>query len=66
MKLDAKCSCGAEFHGHDERGRFIHMGGKPDEQGRIYVMQRDFDNWLDKHNNCARDSRLSALTGDKP
>ena len=50
MLIKLKCCCGATFD--VEGGTYINRGGKPDNQGRMFVVQVMADEWLDRHRNC--------------
>lgn len=53
MKLNATCPCGATFSYEcaDGKDTFINGGGKPDEQGRVFAVQLQFDRWHEAHKN---------------
>ena len=65
MRIQFKCSCGAEAEFYDERSvrgepalRYADL--KPDEQGRIYHVEVVADRWLADHAKCREAMREDA------
>jgi hypothetical protein len=52
MEINLKCRCGSSFSIEDQRQIFINPGGLRDEKGRMFVVQVQADEWLDRHQNC--------------
>jgi hypothetical protein len=51
--ITIKCCCGTEAIFRDDRQNYIHGGGKPDKEGRVFQLELLVDKFLDKHNTCA-------------
>lgn len=47
MKMKAACPCGATLEG--ESSHYINGGGAPDSQGRVFLIQVNFDKWHELH-----------------
>lgn len=63
MKIREKCSCGAEFEAGDSRGKYINDGGKPDENGDIYVIERHLREFRAVHFPCSKGEERKATDG---
>lgn len=50
MEIRMECGCGASFH--SVAGSYMNLGGKPDEKGRVFVVQVQADRWLEDHKRC--------------
>jgi hypothetical protein len=61
-RIELKCCCGASIVLVDERGAYLHPGGTVDGKGRMFVIQQQADNWLDRHDKC---SGAASVTADK-
>lgn len=51
-RIELKCSCGAGMVLEDSRGIYIRADYKPDEKGRLFVVDFQADAWLDRHQAC--------------
>jgi hypothetical protein len=52
MTIKLKCKCGAEIEMNDSY--FINGGGKPDEHGRVFLIEKRADEWLERHHFCLK------------
>ncbi len=52
QRIELKCKCGASIVLEDSRGSFLKGGGKKDEKGRIFVIERLSDEWQERHEDC--------------
>lgn len=52
MKIELKCKCGAAATFDDTRGIYINAGGKPDDKGRVLMIEVRADEWQDRHQPC--------------
>jgi hypothetical protein len=43
----------------DDRGTYINDGGKPDEHGRVFVIQKYADDWLIKHKETCEEHKVA-------
>lgn len=48
--LKLSCSCGATFEG--TLNTYINLGGKPDDKGRIFLIEVRADEWSERHSGC--------------
>ena len=51
-KIQLKCKCGSEINLVDEQGSYLRKGGERDEKGRLFLIERQADDWLDRHREC--------------
>lgn len=51
MRLNATCPCGATFSYECADGKDVYLtaGGAPDEKGRVFAIQVQFDRWHEAH-----------------
>lgn len=52
MKWTSRCVCGAFLSIDDQRQTYIHAGGGPDANGRVFRYELDRDRWLNEHSQC--------------
>lgn len=62
-QITLKCPCGATATFADESGSFINSGGAPDNKGRVFRIDVQSDDWLDRHKECIR--RASLMIGSQ-
>ena len=68
LKIDMRCSCGAEFHINDTQGVFFDVDGKPDKKGRRFVIEKRADEWLEIHWGCisGKEHKLGFVRSELP
>ena len=51
-RIEHKCKCGSSIIIEDTRQTYINKKGKPDNKGRIYLIDKQSDDWLELHEMC--------------
>ena len=51
-KVELHCCCGSNVTFEDSAQTTINKGGKPDDKGRKYIIDKQVDDWQDRHKNC--------------
>lgn len=51
MRIELSCKCGATGTWVDDH--FINGGGKPDDKGRIYIIEARAEEWMRLHQGHA-------------
>ena len=59
MRIKMTCLCGEWMSIDDDRGTYINDGGKPDEHGRVFVIQKYADDWLIKHKETCEEHKVA-------
>ena len=52
QRIELQCKCGASIILEDCKGSYLKDGGKRDEKGRIFIIERLSDEWQEKHQDC--------------
>lgn len=51
--IDIRCTCGSSIQFRDDAESVINpQTGKPDSRGRLFLIQVQADEWLDRHQPC--------------
>lgn len=50
--IELKCKCGGSINLEDNLQTYINPDGRPDDKGRIFVIEVAANSWLDRHQNC--------------
>lgn len=50
--IKLSCSCGASIEIVDHVGTYLQTGGGCDDNGRCFVIDKQADDWLDRHQKC--------------
>jgi hypothetical protein len=53
-KAELICSCGAKATFEDNAYTPIYKGGKLDEKGRKYLLDKQSDEWQERHQDCSK------------
>jgi hypothetical protein len=53
MRIELRCGCGAYFEVEDTRGTYVNEGGRRDEHGNTYLVERWAYDWQEHHNQCS-------------
>lgn len=57
-KVNLSCSCGAVIVLEDTSYTLIEKGGKLDNKGRKYLIDKQADEWQERHQECTEVSKL--------
>ena len=59
-KINLDCSCGASVTFEDNAYTLIEKGGKIDQKGRKYLIDKQSDEWQDRHQDCREIVKVKA------
>jgi len=64
-KVELHCCCGANVTFEDSAQTVILKGGKMDEKGRRFLIDKQSDEWQERHSKCLQERNIRMATSEE-